>query len=390
MKRFIAVLVAAIMVLSMGTVAFAADPVAKIGDAVYGTLEEALAVTEAGTEIVTITLLKDAELNYEVNSGIRKTNAKIVGSSQDVKLTFTGLGTGSIDVSLENLTVVDETCYKAENGENAWEFTYLELTGKNTFKNVIFTDGIMFDAGADIVATDCTFMGHNNDSSEYGNGTMYAVWVHDGSAVFENCVFEGTRGAKIHEKYGSNVVKVEFNNCVFDSLTEKPGIAIGELDKSTEVTVKNCYFFDCQKGDAHEYDVPFMYESDIDVENFVFTNTDNTICADGNHNKTAVAGTGATSNSAGVKNHYKCETCGVLFAENDNTSVTTEEELVIPVIVPEKKPDRDTVTIKIDATGKAGTEAEEEESNPNTGAPVIMPFAVVAAALSGAAIIKRK
>ena len=383
MKRFIAVLAAAIMVVSMGTVAFAADPVAKIGNETYDSLEAALAVTEAGSEMVTITLLKDAELNYEVNSGIRKTNAKIVGSNQNVKLTFTGLGTGSIDVSLENLTVVDETCYKAENGENAWEFTYLELTGKNTFKNVIFTDGIMFDADADIVATDCTFMGHNNDSSEYGNGTMYAVWVHDGSAVFENCIFKGTRGAKIHEQYGSDVVKVEFNNCIFDSLTEKPGIAIGELDDSTEVAVNNCYFFDCQEGDAHVYDVPFMFESDFDVSGFGFTETNNTVCANGNHNKIPVAGKNADYNNTGVKSHYKCEACGVLFENEDNSSITSAEELTIPVVERQESE-----TLVIDLSGK--TEVKDEEANPNTGAPVIMPFAVVTALLSGAAIIRRK
>lgn len=43
--------------------------------------------------------------------------------------TVTGTGTFS-NMNLKDLTIVDATYYIAENGENAWEFTYLEVGGK--------------------------------------------------------------------------------------------------------------------------------------------------------------------------------------------------------------------------------------------------------------------
>ncbi len=288
MKKIVSILIALVMMLSMGVVAFAEDckdceHVAAIGKEHYGTLEEALAVTEAGSEKTTITLLKDGVLHYDVNNGVRKTNATIVGVSQNVELTFTGLGTGSIDVSLENLTVVDKTCYSSQNGEGAWEFTYLELTGTNTHKNVIFSDGIMFNGEANITATNCTFVGHPNDSSELSTATMYAVWVSNGTINFNNCTFTGNRGAKVHECYGSNVNSVVFDGCIFDTLAEKPGIAIGSIymngeegkynsntwidESDTSIAIKNCVFYDVKEGDNGLY----VYESDTDVKKFNFS-----------------------------------------------------------------------------------------------------------------------
>ena len=173
--------------------------------------------------------------------------------------------------NLKNLTVIDETFYTAERGENAWEWTYLEFDGVNTFENVVFTDGIMFDG--DNTAVGCTFMGHNNDSSEYGNGTMYGAWVNGGVASFTDCEFVGTRGLKAHEAYGSDVTSVTVDNCSFGPLSEKPGIAIGNVDATTVISVTNSSFVDVQAGDQGMY----IYETDTAVDQFNFTNTNNTV-----------------------------------------------------------------------------------------------------------------
>ena len=165
------------------------------------------------------------------------------GADENAKLVIVGNGGGLSNINLENLTVVDNTFYTSENGENAWEFTYLEFEGDCAFENVTFTDGVMFEGN--ITATDCTFVGHNNDSSEYGNITMYGAWVQNGKAALKNCTFTGNRGLKVHEAYGSNVTSVTVEGCTFDSLVEKPGIAFGTLDASTAVTVSECEFINC-------------------------------------------------------------------------------------------------------------------------------------------------
>ncbi|MBP3375589.1 MAG: hypothetical protein J6L83_02360 [Clostridia bacterium] len=180
------------------------------------------------------------------------------------------------NVNLKNLTVVDETFYTSERGENAWEFTYLELEGTNTFENVVFTDGVMLDG--DNTFVECTFMGHNNDSSEYGNVAMYGAWVNSGVASFTKCDFVGTRGLKAHEAYGSDVTKVTVEACSFGPLSEKPGIALGDIDATTEISVANSTFTAVQAGDQGLY----IYESDTDVTTFVFTLTNNKVSpADG-------------------------------------------------------------------------------------------------------------
>lgn len=173
--------------------------------------------------------------------------------------------------NLKNITVIDETFYTSERGENAWEFTYLEFAGENTFENVVFTDGIMFDGKN--TAIDCTFMGHNNDSSEYGNGTMYGVWVNSGVAEFIDCSFVGTRGLKVHEAYGSDVTSVTVDGCEFGPLSEKPGVAIGDLEATTAVSISNSIFTNVQAGDQGLY----IYETDTDVATFSFTLDNNTV-----------------------------------------------------------------------------------------------------------------
>ena len=70
----------------------------------------------------------------------------LFGASDDATITVTGHGGGLDNINMKNMKVVDSTFYTYENGENAWEFTYLELGGNNTFVNVAFDDGIMTDA----------------------------------------------------------------------------------------------------------------------------------------------------------------------------------------------------------------------------------------------------
>ena len=192
----------------------------------------------------------------------------IKGADETATLVVEGKGGGLSNVNLENLTVVDNTFYTSENGENAWEFTYLEFDGACTFNNVTFTDGVMFEGNA--TANNCTFMGHANDSSEYGTTKMYGAWVDNGTATFTDCTFTGTRGLKMHECYGTDIVSVTVDGCTFDSLTEKPGIAVGDLD--AEVILTDNTFINCA-----------IYETD----SMELTHKNSTIVFDGEYTLTA-------------------------------------------------------------------------------------------------------
>ena len=188
----------------------------------------------------------------------------LIGASAGATLEIKGTGGGLSNVNMKDLTVIDSTFYTSENGENAWEFTYLELEGSNTFTNVAFADGVMFEGSNTLI--NCSFSGHNNDSSEYGNTTMYGAWVYDGTASFTNCTFTGTRGLKVADQYtGSDVSNVVVDNCTFDSLSEKPGVAVDNRLGSLSLTIKNSTFINCKAGDAASDStkgVPYIYEND--------------------------------------------------------------------------------------------------------------------------------
>ena len=183
-------------------------------------------------------------------------------------LTATGAGVGPIRAAnggtliFRNVNFVDESVSYAEN---SWEFTYLEFAGNLVFENCTFNSGIMFE-GENATFNNCTFV--STAESEY------SVWVSSGKVSFKNCTFaEGTRAAKMHEDYGTEIESVTFDNCAFGPLSKKPGIVIGDLNADTTVSITNCTFNDVQAGDQGVY----MYESDTDVTTFNFTESNNTV-----------------------------------------------------------------------------------------------------------------
>ena len=193
---------------------------------------------------------------------------EVVIEGNNNTLTATGAGVGPIRAAnggtlvFRNVNFVDESVSYAED---SWEFTYLEFAGNLVFENCTFNSGIAFE-GENASFNNCTFV--STADSEY------SVWVSSGNVRFTNCKFaEGTRAAKMHEDYGSEISSVVFDNCTFGPLSKKPGIAIGDLNANTPVVITNCTFTDVQPGDQGVY----MYESDTDVTTFNFTESNNTV-----------------------------------------------------------------------------------------------------------------
>lgn len=200
----------------------------------------------------------------------------IEGEGKNSVLVVDGAGVGSLRAAngakliVKNMTIVDNSVSYAED---AWELTYLEFAGNLEFNNVTFNSGIQLqtegsEAALNATFTNCTFI--TNEES------VYSVWVSDGTSTFSNCKFQGTRGLKMHEKYGSEIAEVIIDACEFGPLSKKPGVAIGDLNADTKVTIKNSSFIGCQPGDQGNY----MYESDTDVTTFTLTLSNNSVESD--------------------------------------------------------------------------------------------------------------
>ena len=194
------------------------------------------------------------------------------------KFIATGAGVGAIRLAnggkliLNDLTVVDQSEYHYEDGETAWEFTYLEFAGETEFNDCVIDNTISLD-GTKAVFNNCTF----NDKVTWPSnaGQEYAAWVSNGKAYFNNCSFSGARGIKVHEAYGTEVEEVVVDNCQFNNLSKKPGMAIGTVNAATKIEIKNSVFNNCQPGDQGLY----IYETKTDVTTFDFTQTNNTVTA---------------------------------------------------------------------------------------------------------------
>lgn len=256
-----------------------------------GTLAEILAhadkaATEAATKadgpVVTIDLNGDVDWTTGASHGsspllpAESLISKVIINGNNKTFTATGEGVGSIRLAngglleFNEVNIVDES---VSYDEGAWEFTYLEFAGNLAFNECTFNSGVQFQTEDEEAVLSAAF---NNCRFITNEPSVYAAWVSDGITSFNGCTFEGTRGLKMHEAYGSEITSVTVDGCTFGPLSEKPGIAIGTLNAETSVTIKNSFFFGCQPGDQNLY----MYESDTDVTTFTFNLENNEVHAD--------------------------------------------------------------------------------------------------------------
>ena len=180
-------------------------------------------------------------------------------------VTATGMGgfKSAAKVNFHNGTIIDETAYSSENGETAWEFTYLEFEGAAmSFKDVIFNNTVMF-CTAMTTAEACTFKGLSTLASN--NPNEYALWISS-SAKLSDCKFiDLYRGVKVFNGYGDvpSPYSVEIDGCAFENISKKSGVVINAktyagIDAFDSVTISNCTFKNVQAGSQSEY----VYETD--------------------------------------------------------------------------------------------------------------------------------
>lgn len=242
-------------------------------DTANKTLAEVLA--EAASKDVEATIELAGNVEWTTGAGHGSTplmdeNAKtevLTINGNGHTLTAIGSGVGAIrmanggKVIFNNVKVVDKS---VSYNETAWELCYLEFGGALEFNNCEFVNAIQLEE-ANATFNNCSFNSHKDNE--------YAVWVCGNKAYFNECTFEGPRGLKVHEDYGSEVEEVVVDKTTFNNITKKPGIALGTLNNDTTITIKNSTFNNCQAGDQGLY----IYETDTDVTTFDFTEENNAV-----------------------------------------------------------------------------------------------------------------
>jgi len=150
---------------------------------------------------------------------------------------------------------------------------YFGVGGNVRFENCIIEGSLQIRDGAEVAFEGCTFRSMGVEK--------YSVWVSDGSVSFRECEFDGYRALKLHEQpqYGYDILDVSLTQCTFNDISQKPGIAIGNIVpdlESVTLSVAYCTFIGCAPWDQEGslMGIDGFYESDVNVENFIFEVTE--------------------------------------------------------------------------------------------------------------------
>lgn len=182
--------------------------------------------------------------------------------------------TGDVRTSIKltnasaTLTFKGLTFYDAYAGTISYITDYTHFAGVMAFEDCTFTHGIRLKADANMTFENCTFVSPQEE--------RYSVWVEDGKATFEDCTFKGYRGMKIHEAPQTptdDITTVSVNECLFDELSVKCGVAIGTVNANTVVKLTNNQFIGCRSWDTvgSLEGVDGIYESDTPVKDYTLT-----------------------------------------------------------------------------------------------------------------------
>lgn len=222
MKRSLAMMLALLMALCIvPTVAFAADPVAWIGETGYGTLEEAVNAAASGDTI------QLGEGNYTLY-GVSSTN-----TTKDKDLTFIGKGDKTIwQIGAENPDPNKEI--GEYNGDYSFDGAKTVTFKKMTLRAPLKDDGkgwnyLGFIRADNTIVEDCTINGKTfywgYTSATFKNTTFncpagdYAIWTYSSPTMtFDNCIFNSSgKVINVYNEGGTPNVTVNFMNCTVNS-----------------------------------------------------------------------------------------------------------------------------------------------------------------------------
>ena len=234
------------------------EATAKVNGVEYPSFAAAVEAVNAG-DAGTYNVVLQGTTSWETGDAGDNANKCFINPASTVNLdlngkslTMTGSGgfVNAAKMNISNGTIVDKTAYKYENGETAWEFTYLEFEGgEYTFDNVTFNNSVMFK-GTKATATNCIFNGiatlTSNQSDEY------CLWIGKGDVTLKGCkISNGYRGVKAHNGYGTEDINIVIDGCEFFDLAGKAAVLTDR--KVVSCDIKDCTFRDVQAGGQGMY-----------------------------------------------------------------------------------------------------------------------------------------
>ena len=242
MKKIISILLALVMALSLCSAAWAVEPVAKIGETTYTSLEEAINDASDGATIIllanvevasstldkTVTIKSDGEAKYEIK-GLKTIGGTNV-TLENVYLNLTGtLDIGGTGTTLTNCTIrAKEVGYWDIVDGNTTAFTggtpYNDATNNATYLTKV--------TGTNVIMTDCTIDGTDKDNSYFPN--MCLAPVSGTNVTMTRCTFNEGFGACY---YSTPKGTWTLDGCKFTNIY---CYNIHAGDTAANIVVKNC------------------------------------------------------------------------------------------------------------------------------------------------------
>lgn len=239
MKKILASILCIAMVLSsMGTVAFAEDAtaetvvettyVATISNVGYTTFAEALEAASAMTDEVIVKIHDKVTLNQSLTGSYD--SIKFVGTNADAEiyLEVQGYITASDkNVSFEDLTLSKSAgSFITDAGFMNVAFGVYDVN-EVTYTNCTFANGAYASSG-ETTFTNCTF---------YKSHDKYSLWAYgDVDCTVDSCTFANYRGIKMYAEGAAKIVDLTVKNTDFSDVTNKPAIV---LTYGESVTLEN-------------------------------------------------------------------------------------------------------------------------------------------------------
>lgn len=226
-KKFLAsILSAAIVLVSMGTVAFADDTVnvVKIDEKGYTSLDAALdAALEDGVKEVEITVIDDVAFSTKV-ANFDKVTFTGTNREQTIDLNINAAFNQNVELVFNNLTV--------SRLDSEWLYHYFYVKGGLSYNNCKMVG--LFN----VTAQDTDFIGcdfYNDDT--FGDGN-YSIWLYNCSEGVEvnitDCTFDVyERAIKMYGDGYTGSMTLNISNTTFESRTADKTVVEMAYDNST-------------------------------------------------------------------------------------------------------------------------------------------------------------
>lgn len=205
----------------------ASDGVARIGNTVYPTLNEAITAANSMTGDVTITILGKAEYNDaspDLSGAYDSINFVGVGESAEIWINRNGsngyisggLSGNDCAVTFSNLKLSKSAGGFADDAGFMNVAFSVYRVGSVSYTDCTFLNGACA-AGCPTTYTRCTFLKSHE---------KYSFWAYGADVTVDNCIFDDDRGIKMFAEGAAKTTALTVTGSDFSKLAGKPAIVL--------------------------------------------------------------------------------------------------------------------------------------------------------------------